>query len=331
VSAPAAVHVAHVLEQTTPRRSWASHGRMTDLPPDLPEHVRAFLAVAGSPPRPWSTLTAQQARAQHLASRTPDTTAPAVPTADHSAARPDGTRLALRTYGEGDGAVLVFLHGGGWVYGDLDMADGLCRRLTAALEVRVCSVDYRLSPEHRFPLALDDACLAVGWAVDELSGGRPLGIVGSSAGGNLAIAATLVDRDSGAGRIALHVPMCPVTDHAFDTPSYVQGPAGAFLDAADMRWYWAQYLADPADGDNPLASVLRADLHGMPPALVVTAGLDVLRDEGEAYAHALAAAGSEVRLARFEHMVHAFPTLSAFAVEQGEVIELIGDAVEVLR
>ena len=272
---------------------------------DLPEHVAAFLAVAGTPARPWPTLTAAEARAQHLATRKLDADPPDVPTADVEVARVDGSRLALRTYGDGDGPVIVFLHGGGWVYGDLDMVDGPCRRLADTLGARVCSVDYRLSPEHRFPAALDDACLAVEWAHEHLSGRRPVAVAGSSAGGNLAIAATLVDRDAGTGRIGLHVPMCPVIDAAFDTPSYAAHATGMFLSADDMRWYWGHYLADPSEAANPLASVGRADLHGMPPALVITAGHDVLRDEGEAYARDLAAAGGVVRLVRFEHMIHA--------------------------
>jgi acetyl esterase len=294
---------------------------------ELPAHVAAFLAVAGTPPRPWSSLTPAAARAQHLATRRLDADPPATPTADVDVARPDGSLLTLRTYGEGDGPVIVFLHGGGWVYGDLDMVDGPCRRLAVALGARVCSVDYRLSPEHRFPAALDDTVLAVAWAHEHLAGGRPVAVVGSSAGGNLAIAATIADRDAGAGRVGVHIPLCPVVDCAFDTESYRQHATGMFLSAEDMRWYWDQYLADPADAANPLASVGRADLRGMPPALVVTAGLDVLRDEGEAYAAALRAAGGEARLVRFEHMVHAFPTLAAFPSERDEVIALIGEAV----
>jgi acetyl esterase len=247
---------------------------------------------------------------------------------DVAVARDDGSALGLRIYGDDvDAPVLVFLHGGGWVYGDLEMADGLCRRLTAVLGVRVCSVDYRLSPEHRFPLALDDASIAVRWAHEHLAGDRPLGVVGSSAGGNLAIAATLVERDRGTARIGLHVPMCPVTDFAFDTASYAEHATGMFLSADDMRWYWDHYLGD-ADGSDPLASVLRADLGDMPPALVITAGLDVLRDEGEAYAEALADAGGVVQLVRFADMIHAFPTLAVFPGEQAEVIELIGVAVD---
>jgi acetyl esterase len=294
----------------------------------LPDHVAAFLSVAGTPEHPWPTLSPVEARAQHLATRRPDATAPSVPVRDADVVRDDGSSLALRIYGDDAAApVLVFLHGGGWVYGDLDMADGLCRRLTAALGVRVCSVDYRLSPEHRYPLALDDAVHAVAWAHEHLAGGRPLGLVGSSAGGNLTIAATLVDRDAGTARIGLHVPMCPVTDVACDTASFAEHATGMFLSADDMRWYWDHYLGD-VDGADPLASVLRADLHDMPPALVVTAGLDVLRDEGEAYAEALADAGGVVQLVRFEQMIHAFPTLSVFPGEQAEVIELIGVAVD---
>ena len=134
--------------------------------------------------------------------------------------------------------------------------------------------------------------------------------------------------DAGTARIGLQVPLCAVTDHAFDTESYRDHAVGKFLTADDMRWYWAHYLDDPAQGDDPLVSVLRADLHGMPAALVITAGLDPLRDEGEAYAHRLDAAGVATKLVRFDEMIHAFAVLSAFPEEQAALIADVAAAVD---
>jgi len=303
---------------------------MTELLP----HVAAFLSVA-APPRPWPTLTPDEARAQLAASARGDDGAPDIAKRDLAITRPDGSLLDVRIYGEAtdatdatDATVLVFLHGGGWVYGDLDMADGFCRRLADAAGVVVCSVDYRLSPEHKFPLALHDACTAIEWAHEHLAGGVPIGVIGSSAGGNLAIAATIIDRDDSSGRIGLHIPMCAVTDHSFDTESYREHAVGKFLSADDMHWYWSHYLSDEADGSSPLVSVLRADLTGMPPALVVTAELDPLCDEGEEYARRLTDAGTPTTLVRHDGMIHAFPVLTAFPDEQARVITDVAAAVD---
>ena len=298
---------------------------------ELAPNATAFLKVA-IPARPWWSLTPTEARAQHLASRSPDDGAPDVTTRDVSVERPDGSLLGLRVYGGAPGApaspVLVFFHGGGWVYGDLDMADGFCRRLSVGADVTVCSVDYRLSPEHPFPRPLDDAVMAVEWAHAHLAGGRLVGVIGSSAGGNLAVASSIVDRDDGTGRIGLQVPLCAVMDHGFDSGSYRDNADGYFLTAQDMRWYWSQYLADPAHGSNPRASVLRADLNGLPPALVITAEFDPLRDEEESYARLLSRAGVPSTLVRYDGMIHAFAALSAFPVEQARVIDDVSAAVD---
>lgn len=294
----------------------------------LSAETQTFLA-AGGPARPWPTLTPDEARAQALAARRPDLGAPAIVTADTWVTRPDGTRLGLRVYGvPGDDPVLVFFHGGGWVYGDLDMADGFCRRLAATARVTVCSVDYRLAPEHPFPHPLDDAVLATAWAQEHLSGGRAVGVIGSSAGGNLAAATCLVARDRKGPSIGLQVLLCPVTNCAFDTPSYDENGVGKFLEADDMRWYWAQYLAGSGNPDDPYASILRADHRLLPPALVITAEHDVLRDEGEDYAERLRAAGVSTTLRRFDGLIHAFAVISAFPIAQAEVIAQVGSAVD---
>lgn len=295
------------------------------MAPLTPESVAFLAGQAGL--APWPSLTPQAAREQHLAARRPDAGAPVVPIAD-DVIESTGAAIRMRTYGTPDGRpVLVFAHGGGWVYGDLDMADGFCRKLAASADVTVCSVDYRLAPEHPFPAPLEDAVLGTEWAGQELGGGAPIGLVGSSAGGNLAAATCLVVRDSGGPGIGLQVLMTPVTNYAFDTQSYAENASGKFLEADDMRWYWQQYLAGGADGASPLASVLRADVSRLPPALVITAEHDVLRDEGEAYAERLGGAGVEVRLKRFDGLIHAFPTLAAFPSAQAEAISAIDRAV----
>jgi acetyl esterase len=297
---------------------------MTPLSPE----AQAFLA-AGGPARPWPSLTPTEARAQALAARRPDTGAPTVDTLDTTIPRGDGSSLAVRVYRASDeDPVLVFFHGGGWVYGDLDMADGFCRRLSVRARVTICSVDYRLAPEHPFPAPLDDAVRGTTWASENLAAGGPVGVIGSSAGGNLAAATCLVARDRHGPPIGLQVLLCPVTDCGFDTPSYAENAGGKFLEADDMRWYWAQYLAGGGRADDPYVSVLRADLHGLAPALVITAQHDVLRDEGEAYAEGLAHAGVDVALRRFDGLIHAFAVMSAFPLAQAEAIEEIATAID---
>ncbi|GAA1541027.1 alpha/beta hydrolase [Actinomadura kijaniata] len=226
--------------------------------------------------------------------------------------------LPVRVYRpEGAGGprpVVVFFHGGGFVLCGLDTHDRLCRVLARGADAVVVSVDYRLAPEHRFPAAVDDAFAAVRWAAAHAAafGGDParLAVAGDSAGGCLAAVTALRARDEGGPDLAFQLLVYPVTDAARDTPTYTEYATGGFLTSAHMRWYWEQYLADPADGDHPHASPLRAaDLSGLPPAFVLTAEVDPLRDEGEAYAARLARAGVRVGSRRMAGAFHGFVSL----------------------
>jgi acetyl esterase len=206
---------------------------------------------------------------------------------------------------------LVFFHGGGWVVGNILTHDGLSRALTSAAGVAVVSVDYRLAPEHRFPAAADDAYAATAWVAAH---GTSIGVDpariavgGDSAGGNLAAVVALMARDRGGPKLALQLPIYPITNHDFDTPSYHEFATGYMLTREAMAWYWDQYAPAPIDRGNPYLSPLCAtDLNGLPPALVVTAEYDVLRDEAEAYAARLAESGVPVRLLRYDGLIHGF-------------------------
>jgi acetyl esterase len=206
--------------------------------------------------------------------------------------------------------VLVFFHGGGWVIGDLDTHDVLCRQLTAGAGIGVVAVDYRLAPEHPFPAALDDAWAATrGIAARAASLGIDAGrlaVGGDSAGGNLATVVALLARDHRAPAIALQALLYPATDLAAEAPSYADFADGFMLTRDSMRWFIAHYLAghDPADWR---VSPLRApSLAGVAPALVVTAGFDPLCDEGDAYARRLREAGVRVDALRYGGMTHGF-------------------------
>jgi acetyl esterase len=206
---------------------------------------------------------------------------------------------------EGPVPTLVFLHGGGWVIGDLDTHDQTCRRLCADGELAVLAIDYRLAPEAPYPAALEDTLAAVTWAADhlaELGGGDRLGVAGDSAGGNLAAVAAQVLRD----RVDAQVLIYPATHLAGDYPSRVDNGEGYFLDAATMNWFAAHYLGEATDLDDPRHSPYLGDLEGLARALVVTAEYDPLRDEGEAYADRLAAAGVPVERVRYDGLVHGF-------------------------
>lgn len=232
---------------------------------------------------------------------------------DRDIAGPRG-RIRIRIYTPTDAAelsaTLVFFHGGGWVVGSLDSHEPVCRFLAEQARVRVVAVDYRLAPEHRFPAAVEDCWAAYEWVCDNaaLVGADPgqIAVGGDSAGGNLAASVALLGRDAGRSP-AFQLLLYPGTDFLADGDSKRLFGSGFYLTTAMMDYYTDAYLSDDEEKLNPLASPLQADgLSGLCPAYVMTAGFDPLRDEGEAYAAALAAAGVKVTARRFEGMIHSF-------------------------
>lgn len=206
---------------------------------------------------------------------------------------------------------LVYFHGGGWVIGTPDSTDAICKAVANRAECVVVSVDYRLSPEFKFPVPLDDCYDATQWVA---ANGAEIGVDsarlavgGDSAGGNLAAAVTLKARDEDGPKLKMQLLVYPVTNHDYSTGSYKANGEGLLLTTDMMTWFWDHYLRTAADGKNPLASPLQApDLANLPPALVITAEFDPLRDEGEAYAAALRKAGVAVTEKRYDGMIHAF-------------------------
>ena len=211
--------------------------------------------------------------------------------------------VRLRFYDDAPGAprpTLVFYHGGGFVIGDLETHDDLCRRLAKGSGWAVLAVDYRLAPENRYPAAFDDAYAALVWAAGpgaEVLGLDParLAVGGDSAGGNLAAAVALAARDRAGPALRHQLLIYPATDHDFQTASYLDDNPNYFLTGSAMKWFWEQYLGPEGDRNDPLAAPGRAtDLGRLPAATVVTASYDPLRDEGEHYAERLRAVGVEV-------------------------------------
>lgn len=213
------------------------------------------------------------------------------------------------------GAVLgtvVYLHGGGWVTGDLEYSDALCRHLAADAGCAVLSVDYRLAPEHPYPAPLNDAYGALQWAADHLAGGLPLVVGGDSAGGALAAGAALRARDENGPRLAAQLLVYPVLDADLTRPSYAENGQGLILGPDEMAWFWDHYLPDPQGRQTAPAAPLRAmDLAGLPPTVLVVADLDPLRDEGLAYARRLADAGVPITLRHVPGLVHGFLRFTA--------------------
>jgi len=206
-------------------------------------------------------------------------------------------------------AVVVFAHGGGFVFCDLDTHDTLCRSMTNGVGAVVISVDYRLAPENPWPAGAEDVYAVAQWASTQDFGADKLVVAGDSAGGNLAAVTALMARDRGGPPIAAQVLLYPVTDADFDRPSYSTYATGYYQTAAAMKWYWNQYLPAGATPDHPYVCPLRADLRGLPPAVVVTNGCDVLRDEGECFVEALRAAGVPTVHRPYEGGIHGFMTM----------------------
>ncbi|WP_431126845.1 alpha/beta hydrolase [Variovorax paradoxus] len=223
--------------------------------------------------------------------------------------------------------VLVYFHGGGWVIGDLDTHDVLCRSLANGAACAVASVDYRMGPEHRFPAAVDDVLAATRWVRREaaslgLDAGR-LAVGGDSAGGNLAAVAAIAARDAGDLPIAFQLLIYPATDQRRGHPSHQANGQGYLLTRDTMTYFHDHYIDDPRhDLDWRASPLLHADLSGLPPALVLTAGFDPLRDEGMAYAEALTAAGNRAACVCFERQIHGFITMGRVLDEADTAIAL---------
>jgi acetyl esterase len=228
--------------------------------------------------------------------------------ADLSIPGPGGTipaRLYAPAAAQGAGPVLVYFHGGGWVLGSLDQADSLCRHMAQTLGLRVVSVDYRMAPEHVFPAAYDDCLAATKWvAASPADMGAPVSAVivsGDSAGGNLAAAVSA----SGDAKPAAQLLFYPVTDISSQAPSYSEFAEGYFLEKAGMEWFRDLYLPDAATaGDVRVSPLLADDLTMVPPTVIVTCELDVLRDEGRAYAAKLAQQGVRVSFSEAPGLIH---------------------------
>lgn len=304
----------------------------------LHERARAHLAAeAAAGKAPIQALTVEQARRRQdeEAAARARPLEPVALVADHLA--PSGAGgVPVRLYHPDPGGrlpVLVYLHGGGWVLGGVAFSDAVCRRLANASGCVIASVEYRLAPEHPFPAGLEDAWTATRFvascAADLHVDAARMAVGGDSAGGNLAAVVARRARDERGPGVGLQVLVYPVTAHDPGTPSASACAEGYGLETAGMRWYWDHYAPAGLDRSHPDLSPLRAeDLSGLPPALILTAEHDPLRDEGEAYGARLAEAGVPVTCKRYPGSIHGFLDMLGEFDEADEAIEAIAKALQ---
>jgi acetyl esterase len=283
---------------------------------------------------PTHTLTPAQARAFYRDRRAftqPEPPAMAEVRELHAGEVPLRLYRPAGTQGTDVLPVLVYFHGGGWTIGDLDTHDVLCRQLAQASGAAVVSVDYRLGPEQRFPAAVDDCVAATRWVREQardlaLDASR-LAVGGDSAGGNLAAVVCLVLREAGEPLPAFQLLIYPATDMRAVAPSHTSNGQGYLLTRDSIAYYRGHYLAEAAQWTDWRASPLLASDHrGLPPALVLTAGFDPLRDEGLQYANALSAAGVPAQYVCFERQIHGFITMGRLLEEANTAVELCAGA-----
>ncbi|HEY5143795.1 MAG TPA: alpha/beta hydrolase [Solirubrobacteraceae bacterium] len=301
------------------------------LDPEI-QMTLALLERRGDPP--IETLTPAQARAQtrHTARLVAGRPVPVGAVRELTVDGAEGP-LRARLYScdepAGPHPLLVFFHGGGFVIGDLDSHDGVCRMLCVHAGVNVLAVDYRLAPEHPFPAAVEDGRASLRWAIEHAAalGADParVAVGGDSAGGNIsAVACQLAARDGGPAP-ALQLLIYPATDASTPRPSAGLFSEGFFLTRAQMDWFTEHYVSSRDLADPRMSPLLADDLAGLAPAIVVTAGFDPLRDEGEDYAAALRAAGTPVMLRRFPGLIHGFINAAGISrVSRDALIEIAG-------
>ncbi|MEU7814038.1 alpha/beta hydrolase [Pseudonocardia sp. NPDC049154] len=281
--------------------------------PISPE-AAAFLAEQPPPPD-YTALDGEAGLAFLAAARAPrPRPAPIVPVprVEDTTAGPDGPPVRLYRHDPGSPTgALLYLHGGGWVLGDLEMHDHTCRLLARDTGAAVVSVDYRLAPEHPYPVPLEDCYTALSWVAAHTAelGIDParIGIAGSSSGGNLAAGLALLARDRGGPATTVQLLLYPVLDASLATPSFDRYGTGHFLERAQMAWFWRCYLGAAAPG--PYSAPVLADPTGLPPAVVVLPELDPLRDEALNYTDMLVAAGVPATVVHVPGQLHGFLTL----------------------
>ncbi|MCW2931876.1 MAG: lip [Actinomycetia bacterium] len=291
--------------------------------------VLAMLAQMDAPPIHEGTPEAGRAayRQMTTGALAPEAVVPVAAVEDRVVPGAEGD-LRARVYrpeGAGPFPVIAFFHGGGWVIGDLDTHDNMARSLCRGARAVVVSTDYRLAPEHPFPAAADDAVAATRWIaghLDVLGGSVSLGlaVAGDSAGGNLsAVVAQQLTSDGTplAGQLLIY----PAIDAKGGYPSRAENATGYLLEQASIDWFLGHYAGRRPDIKDPRLSPLYGDLAGLPPAIIVTAEFDPLRDEGEAYGAALEAAGGRADVCRYAGMIHGFFDLGAFSPAAAAAIE----------
>ncbi len=275
------------------------------------------------------TMTGPEARAvirsRFVASPTPEVVGEIRDVSVHGPAGDIAVRLYRPSSMSGPVPTLVYAHGGGFVFCDIDSHDGLCRSLANLIPAVVVSVAYRLAPEARWPAAAEDVFAVTQWAArnaDALGGAvRRVVVGGDSAGGNLAAVASLMARDLGAPDIAAQLLLYPMIAPNFDTDSYRLFGKGFYNPKPALQWYWDQYVPSPADREHPYASPLNAELRGLPPAVMVIAGHDPLCDEGLAYSDALQDAGVATSRLCYDGGIHGFMTMPMLDLAQRARVE----------
>ncbi len=288
-------------------------------------------AMSSLAPRPLEQLSIAEAR--EFANNFPVLGGEPVASVEDLHAALPGRKLRIRLYRPSDGRlpVVVFFHGGGWTLSGVESYDAVCRQLANRSGCVIAALDYRLSPEHKFPAAVDDGTDAISWLIAnaedlDLDGSR-IAVAGDSAGGNLATAVALRDSSDTLRRISFQALIYPVTEYEFDRPSMRSDWSGYPLSADTVKWFWSHYLAAEADASNPLVAPMTApDLSRMPATLVITAEHDPVRDQAEAYSRRLSDEGVAVTLSPYLGVFHGFFQMLGMLDKASEAVEEVGSA-----